>query len=307
MSKNKVLGGLFGVCVGDALGLPVEFVSRKALEKNPVTGMTGGGTFNMPPGTWSDDSSLTFCLAESLCNRFDLKNIADKFWKWYNNGYWTPFGKAFDVGNTTAAGILRLATHSPEYSGLTDESSNGNGSLMRTLPLAFYLKEKNDFFETVHQVSAITHAHPISLISCGVYTQVAINLLKGKNIREAYESMKGPMLRYYSERYPEFISKFNRVLNKDIGAFQKDEIHSAGFAIDTLESSLWCCLNHQTYKDTVLAAVNLGADSDTTAAVAGGLAGIHYGFENIPTEWVDNIARKKDIIDLAERLAKSLG
>ena len=108
MKKDKIIGGLLGLFVGDALGVPVEFQSREKLRKNPVKDMVGYGTYNQPPGTWSDDSSLTFCLAESLCNGFDLRDIADKFVKWMYEGYWTPWGEAFDIGVTTQIAISRL-------------------------------------------------------------------------------------------------------------------------------------------------------------------------------------------------------
>ena len=108
MKKDKVLGGLLGVCVGDALGVPVEFVYRGHLKIEPVKDMIGYGSHSQPHGTWSDDSSLTLCLAESLCNGFDLDDIADKFVRWRYEGYWTPWGKTFDVGSTTNLAISRL-------------------------------------------------------------------------------------------------------------------------------------------------------------------------------------------------------
>ena len=108
MKSNKVIDGLFGLCVGDALGLPVQFLSREEVKRNPVTEIIGNGTFNLPPGTWSDDSSLTFCLAESLCNGYNLKDIADKLIKWLYEGYWTPFGESFDIGQSTMNSIEKL-------------------------------------------------------------------------------------------------------------------------------------------------------------------------------------------------------
>ena len=127
--KDLVKSLLFGVAVGDALGVPVEFISREELRYRPVEDMIGGGSYNMPPGTWSDDSSLTFCLAEALIKGFDLKVVGTNFVKWYYNSFWTARGEVFDYGNTIQQAIERLARNvDPEESGITDERSNGNGS-----------------------------------------------------------------------------------------------------------------------------------------------------------------------------------
>jgi len=306
MKGNKVLDGLFGVCVGDALGLPVQFAPRSERKKKPVADMTGYGVFNMPPGTWSDDSSLTFCLAESLCHGYDLDDIADQFQKWLYKGHWTPFGQAFDIGNSTGRSIRRLKNGvSSTNSGDSDEKSNGNGSLMRILPLVYFLEdaELDERFTITHKVSSITHAHPRSKIACGIYVAMAINILKGESLSSSYTNIKKTVKDYYtSDPYKAELNHFQRILNGDISLLAEAEIGSSGYVVHTLEASIWCLLNFETYRDTVLAAVNLGEDTDTTAAVAGGLAGIYYGFDGIPKEWVDVITKKEKIIDLANRL-----
>ena len=187
--KNKVIDGLFGLCVGDALGVPVESCTRKTLEKNPVIGMnlrkeTGEmimSSHNQKPGTWSDDSSLTFCLVEILCNEFNLRKIGDKFCSWVDLKHWTPRGVVFDIGGTTknAINTLRRREKEPIDCGEKETKSNGNGSLMRILPMAYYVKDMptEKQYELTHQVSCLTHAHLISQISCGIYIQIAINLL----------------------------------------------------------------------------------------------------------------------------------
>ncbi len=307
MTSNKVLDGLFGVCVGDALGVSVEFTSRDTLKEHPVTDMIGYGTYNQPPGTWSDDSSLTFCLAESLCQGFDLQDIADKFCQWLDEAYWTPYEMVFDVGIATRKAISRLKWGTtPTKAGGKDEYSNGNGSLMRILPLAYYvehIQNLDEKFITIHDVSAVTHAHPRSQMACSIYLQIALNLLQGDLPKQAYKKMKDTIEKYYvHEPYTRELPHFSRILKEDISKYSEDKILSSGYVIHTLEASLWCLLNNTSYQDTVLAAVNLGEDTDTTGAVAGGLAGILYGFGNIPTSWVDQIARKEDIIELANRL-----
>ncbi len=310
MKGNKVLGGLFGLCVGDAIGVPFESCSRDELNRNPVTAMVGYGVHNQPAGTWSDDSSLTFCLADSLCQGFNLDDIAHKFCKWLYEAYWTPYGRTFDVGNTTQYAISRLRKGvKPDEAGGKSEYSNGNGSLMRILPLAYYLEntETPQKFEIIHHVSSITHAHLRSQMACSIYIQLAINLLKGDTPKSAYENMKVTILDFHGrELYCTELDNFSRILQADISKLTEEKIRSSGYVIDTLEASLWCFLNNNSYAEAVLTAVNLGGDTDTTGAVTGGLAGIYYGYENIPKDWIEQIARKEDIMELANRLNKKI-
>jgi len=310
MKKDRVIGGLVGVCVGDALGVPVEFVSRDKLRLNPIKDMVGYGTHNQPPGTWSDDSSLTLCLAESLCKGFDIHDIANKFIKWLYEGYWTPYGETFDIGNTTYIAISRLKSGvNPLDAGPKDEFSNGNGSLMRILPLSFYLEKmkKEEQFEITHKVSRITHGHLRSQMACGIYIQIAINLLKEDPPEIAYKKAKEISLDYYSrEPYVYELKHFDRILKSDIRKLSINSIKSTGYVIDTLEASLWSFLNSKTFKDAVLTAVNLGGDTDTIGAVTGGLAGIYYGYSAIPKDWVKKIARIDEIMELSERLFKAI-
>ena len=310
MKKDKVIGGLVGVCVGDALGVPVEFVSRDKLRLNPIKDMVGYGTYNQPPGTWSDDSSLTLCLAESLCKGFNIHDIADKFIKWLFEGYWTPYGETFDVGNTTYIAISRLKSGvDPLDAGPKDEFSNGNGSLMRILPLSFYVEKMNkeEQFEISHKVSRLTHGHLRSQMACGIYIQIAVNLLKGNSPEVAYEKAKEISLDYYSrEPYLHELRHFDRILKSDIRKLPLDLIKSTGYVIDTLEAALWSFLNSKTFRDAVLTAVNLGGDTDTIGVVAGGLAGIYYGYSAIPKDWVKKITKVDEIIELSERLFKAI-
>ncbi|HYW20198.1 MAG TPA: ADP-ribosylglycohydrolase family protein [Nodularia sp. (in: cyanobacteria)] len=310
LTATKTLSGLMGLCVGDALGVPVEFTSRAERVKSPVTMMLGYGTWNQPPGTWSDDSSLTFCLAESLCRGYSLDAIANSFWRWYKQAYWTPRGDLFDIGQNTHEAIMRLKQGIlPHQAGGKVENSNGNGSLMRILPMA-YCHQSITFeklMARVHDVSAITHAHVRSQMACGIYISIAIALLEGANLQTAYLQGLEKIQSVYVER--EYILEkphFHRIFSGEIAKIPVEEINSGGYVIDTLESSLWCLLNSSSYSETVLKAVNLGGDADTTAAVTGGLAGIYYGVENIPQEWMNKIARKQDIIKLAERFAEAM-
>ena len=140
-----------------------------------------------------------------------------------------------------------------------------------------------------------------------MYILLAVNILNGNTPKLAYKNMKDVILEYYSkEPYTTELHNFTRILESDISELSEESVKSSGYVVDTLEASLWCFLNNNSYTDTVLTAVNLGGDTDTTGAVAGGLAGIYYGYENIPGNWISKIARRQDIIELAEKLNKRI-
>lgn len=309
ITLDTVAAAFFGHAVGDALGVPVEFKSRETLRKNPVTGMTGYGTHNQPPGTWSDDSSLTFCLAESLCSGYDLQDIAQKFRDWFFKGYWTPHGYTFDVGEGTRKAILNLSNGStPANSGTRLETENGNGALMRSLPLVFTLRDAPvaERCRIIHEVSSITHAHIVSRACCHIFVAMGIQLLAGMKMREAYEASISecaddtplPDLRQ--------LQPLNRLLSKEVPGLEEHAIASGGYVVHTLEASIWCLLQTSSYRDAVLTAVNLGGDTDTVAAITGGLAGLYYGLEAIPGSWIDALAGKERIRELAAKFHASL-
>jgi ADP-ribosylglycohydrolase len=308
---NNIKSILFGVAVGDALGVPVEFNSRQTINKSPVTDMIGYGTYNLPAGTWSDDSSLTFCLAEALTVDFDLYLIGENFVKWYRNNYWTARGIVFDIGIATKQAIDRLAKgERPDLAGGFDVSTNGNGSLMRILPLLFYIIDKpiNERFELTKQVSSITHGHIRSVISCFYYLEFAQHLLNGNDKFEIYKNLQTEIAAYMialSMSSTE-IALFDRLLKQNIYELNEENIFSSGYVLHTLEASIWCLLTTESYKEAVLKAVNLGEDTDTTGAVTGGLTGLLYGFDNIPNKWIKQISRYDDIENLAERLGDKI-
>lgn len=304
--KTKAKGLLLGIAVGDALGVPVEFVNRKYLRANPVTGMRGFGTHHQPAGTWSDDSSLSFCLVENIIESSDYQTLASKFVQWYTQGHWSARGNIFDVGLATRDAILRLQ-HGVSYenSGGKDSLSNGNGSLMRILPLAFYLKDKGieDRFDCVKAVSGITHAHVRSVIACFFAVDFCINLLKGLEKFHAYYETQNCVRDYLNciEIPKSEQELFVRLLYDKIWELDENNIYSSGYVIHTLEASIWAFLRTDSYENAVLEAVNLGDDSDTTGAVTGGIAGLYYGHSSIPSEWLDALARVEDIQQLAKR------
>lgn len=306
-----IRSSLLGVAVGDALGVPCEFKDREVIKNAPNTGMTGYGTHNMPPGTFSDDASLTFCLAEMLTGGFDLQVLASNFVKWLHEGYWTATGQTFDVGITTREAISNITKGvKPELAGRTDEHSNGNGSLMRILPLLFYVKDMpvEERFSHTALVSSVTHAHMRSVVACFYYLEFALKIIQNTPKNKVYHQLQNeipPVLEKMGVDQLE-TERFHRLLKEDISGAPENEIHSTGYVLHTLEASIWCFLNTNNYKDATLKAVNLGEDTDTTAAVTGGLSGLEYGAENIPEDWLKSLARLADIEDLAGRLSNSL-
>lgn len=268
---ERLRDAIYGVAVGDALGLPVQFEDR---DSYVVKDMIGYGTFKMPEGSWSDDTSLTLATCASIkeCGSVDMKDIRNKFGEWLFHAKYTPFGLTYDIGGT-----CEMAIRTGE--GCTDEWSNGNGSLMRILPLAFVpdITEKQ-----VAEVSAITHAHPRAMLGCIIYINIAKGLLTGRTLKDCIMEYVDENTEYSRIRYIEELSR--------------DEINSSGYVVDTLEAALWCLLTTNSYKECLLKAVNLGDDTDTVGAVAGGLAGILYGIDNIPSEWIEKL-KAKEVID----------
>lgn len=301
---------LLGLAVGDALGVPVEFSSRAARAQDPVTGMRAYGTHQQPAGTWSDDASLTFCLAETLAIGYTVQGLAANCVRWYDDQFWTPHGRVFDIGITTREAIYCLKKQAPGASPLVggrDEMSNGNGALMRILPLAFYQEHAPlaARFELIAHASAVTHGHVRSAVACFLYLEMAGYLRQGLNPAQAYTHLcqKAPaQLAELSIPQAE-VKQFKQVLSGNLAVLPESAIASSGYVLHTLEAAIWCLLQHETYAATVLAAVNFGEDTDTTGAVVGGLAGLYYGEAAIPEAWLQVLARRADIEDLAHRAA----
>lgn len=312
---------LLGLAIGDALGVPVEFIGREVRRRDPVTGLRGYGTHQQPAGTWSDDSSLTFCLAETLALPGGLRtvpNLVDfgkRAMNWLHHAYWTATGVTFDVGGATRTAIQRLGQGiSPTQAGPRSELDNGNGALMRILPLVFHETwrveplDLNAAWMLTEAVASVTHGHPRSTLGCFLYLLVANQLLQGLAPAAAYKQARvsantwiqaNAKARVFYE-WPQYTS----LLDGSLPMLPEAETKSSGYVVHTLEAALWCLLTHDTYAATVLAAVNLGEDTDTTGAVAGGLAGLAYGEEAIPAEWLAGLLRRADIEDLAIRLAQ---
>ena len=292
-SFEKIYSGIMGLVVGDALGVPYEFRQRDTFK---AEGMTGYGTHNQPPGTWSDDSSMTLATLESIARlgEIDPKDIMQNFACWLEYGDFTQYGEVFDIGLTTHSAILRyLSTIPPHKCGSTDEHSNGNGALMRILPLAFVCCPH----DITAAVSGLTHNHQISKHACQYYIAIARALLNGLSKGRIFEIVRKIGL-------PQPFDRLGR-----LDKLSRDEIRSSGYVVDTMEAALWCLLKTDSYRDCVLTAVNLGDDTDTVAAVAGGLAGILYGVggeKGIPEEWIEQVAKHDEIKELCEAFVRRM-
>jgi len=295
--KDRILGGLWGSLVGDALGVPVEFIDRANVQLNPVNSMREFGTHNQPRGTWSDDGAMILCTTDSLLNHeFSLADMGDRFVRWMNDGLWTANGDVFDVGATTSAALRRIVKGIPaDQAGGQSEDNNGNGSLMRILPvvLRFSTDPTGLFAERIEKVSTITHGHARSRMACVFYGLVVRQLLLGWQPQAALDSARAEFSGWY-DRSAEF-SHFRHILEDNLFSLPERELFSTGYVLHTLHASLWCLLTTQNFHDCVLKAVNLGGDTDTTGCVAGGLAGVAYGMKSIPADWIHQIARKGDM------------
>ncbi len=299
---EKVKAVVIGHAVGDALGVPVEFASRLEMDNSPVGDMEEGGTYNMPKGTWSDDTSMSLATLDSLAKgNVDYNDIMIGFCDWFDTAEYTPAGVVFDVGRGTMKSLMAYMRGEAEAinCGQKSELDNGNGSLMRIHPIVLYLANKEisveEKIEIIHNASSLTHAHIRSKIACGIYAFVLWELLK-EPIKESVLVGLHEAKEFYNNEQE--LSHYSRLFEKTFIVTKRDMIKSSGYVVDTLEAAIWCLLTTSSYKDCVLKAVNLGGDTDTVAAIAGGLAGALYGVDNIPKAWIENLQRYEYIEEL---------
>lgn len=309
MLQDSVYDGMYGLCIGDAVGVPAEFMSREELAEHPIIDMTGYGTHYQKPGTWSDDSSLSLATLDSLSGGIDYLDMMDRFRSWAELGMYTPYGKVFDIGMATDQAIDQYIRDVPVLQcGGTDEYNNGNGSLMRILPLAFYFKAKNVTYgqamEITADVSSLTHGHMRSKMACQIYVTIAMCLLDGMSLEHGIQEGLAKAKRFCDSKDLYECNHFQRIFQPDFKHTSREAISSSGYVVDTLTAALWCLLNTTNYKDCILTAVNLGDDTDTTASVAGGLAGIVYTRSGMPSSWIDDLARKDMIDEICARFVK---
>lgn len=303
--KDRILGGLWGLLIGDALGVPYEFNKPEDLpepeliEYQPPPGFVRSHP-GVLPGTWSDDGAQALCLLDSLlsCGRMDVNDFASRLLKWYDCGLWAVDNKVFDVGNQTARALIAYSNgKSPCESGNVIPEGKGNGSLMRALPLALWHKGSDEeLANDAHIQSLVTHGHVCNQVCCALYCLWARRLLEGHSIYEAYNLAVLRLRQIYGED-----SEFYRELE---GSIRPDEPlvgKGGGFVVDSLRS-VGMVLASDNYEQVVKSAIALGDDTDTTAAIAGGLAGVYFGVGNIPARWCSELRGKEMVHPLINKL-----
>lgn len=315
MNKEKIKSSILGFIVGDSLGVPHEFQSRETLRKNPVTTMVGGGSWEQPIGTWSDDTSMILSTLDSLSGGYDVHDLGNSFNNWlYLNDY-TPHGEVFDCGIQTRESLKRIHKQIISNQTITplppstDDKQNGNGSLMRILPFGFYLQNHpiDERWEIINEVSSLTHSHIRSIIGCFIYSELVMDLMSGLGKSESYHNMKERVSEFLEDKVPpKELEIFGRILKSDISYLKENEIQSTPYVVYTLESVIWCFLRKENFKDSVLTGVNLGGDTDTIGGLIGGLSGIVYEQSGIPKKWVDLLVRKDEILELIDKFVETL-
>ena len=305
---NQYLAAIIGHAVSDAMGIPTEFSKREELLKNPVLEMIDSPDLGLPAGSWSDDTAMEIATIDSFIHKkcFDYKDIMDRWVKWINESEYTSTGVTFDIGRTCLKAIKKYCNGSaPLQCGSTSINENGNGSLMRILPVALYAYMRNlddiSIQRLTDEMSSLTHAHEVSRLGCYIYVQFVICLLKEYEKEDAYRYVQDLD---YSSYNVNSINLYTRILDGQIEGQILDDIKSTGYIVDTLECVLWIFMNARNYKEAIIASTNIGGDTDTIGAIVGSMAGIYYGIDSIPSKWLDKLQRKEYLVELTSKFEK---
>lgn len=293
MDKNRIKGALWGFVLGDALGVPHEFKTAEDMQLRPVRDMVGFEMHHQPAGTWSDDTSMVLVTMEAMMTSSQeqwLETIMNNFLAWYHKGEYTPHGECFDIGGTVKSA---LKSYTPgRFIGPSGEYDQGNGALMRILPVALWAHLTKEW-EWVKKISQLTHGHPHCTLASEHYAQTLGAILEGWRVTQAVDVA--------TEQCPDFANTtlFECIKNRCI--FQEaPPLHPSGFVVDTLEC-VYACAVKPTFKSGVLKAIHLGGDTDTISALTGALIGARMGFTALPREWLKQLQAKADVDDVIER------
>ena len=299
--RDRLLGSLLGLAVGDALGTAVEFQARDSFP--PVTGMTGGGVFNLAPGQWTDDTSMALCIAASLTETgaYDPLDQLARVVRWYRDGYLSSTGECFDIGNRTRTAVEQFEMSGEPYRATGDGMSAGNGSLMRLAPVAMAFCDDPDAVVRLSADSSRTTHPAIECVeACGAYGRLIAAAIEGASRTELFvlaadlgEQVTDPILA--------------TILRGSYRVKGRDEISSSGYVLHSLEAALWAFARADDFTEGALLAVNLGDDADTVGAIYGQLAGAFHGRQGIPESWRDKLHAAGLIEDLAAGIADRVG
>jgi len=295
---SKYKGCLVGLAVGDAIGMPVEFMAMGTFE--PVTGMLYGAGFDLPKGYWTDDTSMALCIADSLieCGRYDSFDIMEKYWLWRSEGYRSSTGKCFDIGNQTSTAINQYIQKPVVVDNTERDWSAGNGSIMRLAPIIIASHSSGLTLPEAMQLAKIsareTHFSYEAEAGTALFGGLLYNAMNGTAKKEVlnFEDF------LQDEHFIKILEKLNAAYSMGIA-----ELKPTGYIVDSLQCAFWAFINFDSFEEGVLATVNLGGDADTIGAVYGQLAGAFYGYDNIPKKWLSELHIHEDIVKIAEKLA----
>lgn len=282
---------ILGHAIGDAMGVPFEFRARDTFQ---VKDYEGFGAWNVPAGSFSDDSSMLFCTMVHMIEGSSITDLKQKFCDWLYDGFWTYNGaSSFDVGNTTKLAIDTWLHNGFDAELPQDERQNGNGALMRILPVMLKAFSHDDVFGLSREY-AITHLHIRSILSCTFFGHIVVALREGHPFTDAFHiaqrHVNMHLMTFQGER-----EAFQHLMDGSILTAPRENIQSTGYVIDTLEAVCWSIAHTASFKDAIFTAIELGGDTDTIGAITGSLAGMIYGLAHIPTHWMTNLARIEDI------------
>lgn len=289
---NRQRGALMGLAVGDAMGACVEFSSPGSFE--PVTCYRAGGPFDLAAGEWTDDTSMALALADSLAHGWDLNDQGRRYLAWWHTGAYSVTGRCFDIGGTTASGLMAFATHG-DATQSGSPAGQGNGSIMRLSPISIRYShllatQPAHLAELADASSAVTHAAPECRYAARILATILAGLIEGLP-REQVLNPNGVLLTPLLTDADIPLSILE-VANGSYSNRQPPVIRGTGHVVKSLEAALWAFETAPDFSTAILRAVNLGEDSDTTGAIAGQLAGAYFGETGIPPDWLDGLARK---------------
>ncbi|MDO6588144.1 ADP-ribosylglycohydrolase family protein [Salipiger sp. 1_MG-2023] len=290
--RDRAVGALLGLAVGDAVGTTLEFTIRDS--QGPLTDMVGGGPFHLKPGQWTDDTAMALALADSLAqsSALDEADLMRRFVDWHERGTYSCTGRCFDIGITTRHALARWTRSGDPMAGSTDPMSAGNGSLMRLAPVAIaHLNDRARLRDVAARQSRTTHAAPEAVDACVAYAECLADAIEGRP--------RSDVLRNRSEGYAGAI---DGIMAGSWRGKPRTKIRASGYVAHSLEASLWSVARSGSFREAVLIAANLGEDADTTGAITGQLAGALGGAGAIPPDWLAKLAWRDRLVAAAEAL-----